>query len=456
MNRIFFENVRCFITPQSAPLRPLTLLVGENSSGKSTFLALVRLAWDLCQGISPLDLNEAPFLLGAYDQVASFRRGRGGRAQQFCIGGEILSKGPPRRGSSARRGPSAIRSIDAVKVKGSFVRKGGQPHLREWTLEAAPFRIEIISEEPEKPPRLTLQSPSGSMRVSDFPIFPQPLRFPLLLDYLRYSRSSRDRHQESLPFQGHTLSTGDTLSTDDVEFLQDIAFVLRQGLGQRPYAFAPIRTSPKRTYDPLKEIPDPEGSHVPMILAKAFTPDLKKSAQLRSAIDAFGQASGLFTDIDIRRIGRKEGDPFQLQVKIAGSGINLVDVGYGVSQVLPIIVDAIREPPGSTFLLQQPEVHLHPRAQAELGSFLATLAKQQQKRFIVETHSDYLVDRIRMDIRDGKQLKPSDVAILYFERIGGAAQVRTMEIDDFGNLIDVPPGYRQFFLEEERRMLGGY
>jgi AAA domain, putative AbiEii toxin, Type IV TA system len=193
-----------------------------------------------------------------------------------------------------------------------------------------------------------------------------------------------------------------------------------------------------------------------MILAKSFTSDPRKSAQLRSAIDAFGQASGLFTDIDIRRIGRKEGDPFQVQVKIAGSGINLVDVGYGVSQVLPIIVDAIREPPGSTFLLQQPEVHLHPRAQAELGSFLAALAKQQQKRFVVETHSDYLVDRIRMDIRDGKHLKPDDVAVLYFERLGGAAQVRLMEIDDFGNLVDVPPGYRQFFLEEERRMLGGY
>jgi predicted ATP-binding protein involved in virulence len=67
MNRISFENVRCFFSAQSAPLRPLTLLVGENSSGKSTFLALVRLAWDLCQGISVLDLNEAPFPLGAYD-----------------------------------------------------------------------------------------------------------------------------------------------------------------------------------------------------------------------------------------------------------------------------------------------------------------------------------------------------------------------------------------------------
>ena len=210
MNRIFFENVRCFITPQSAPLRPLTLLVGENSSGKSTFLALVRLAWDLCQGISPLDLNEAPFLLGAYDQVASFRRGRGGRAQQFCIGGEIISKGHLRRPRLGPRRPSAIHSIDAMTVKGSFVRKGGQPHLREWVLEAAPFRIEIISEEPEKPPRLTVQSPSGSMRCfrlsnlsSALPSYPT-LGFPSLFDVLVGGGSRISSDSKATPFQPMT------------------------------------------------------------------------------------------------------------------------------------------------------------------------------------------------------------------------------------------------------------
>lgn len=446
MHRLFLENVRCFFTPQSALLRPVTLLVGENSSGKSTFLALVRLAWDLCQGISPPDFNEEPFLLGAYDQIASSRRGRGGRSQQFCIGAEVISKAP------RRRRQSAVRSTDSITVKGRFVRREGQPHLREVVLEAAPFRIEILFEEREKSPRVTLQSPSGSMSIADFPMFPPPWpSLPIFFNYLRYWRS---RSRKVTPQEGPSIA-GDTLSSTDLEALGELTFALHRGLDQRPYAFAPVRTRPRRTYDPLKDIPDPEGSHVPMILAKAFTSDPTVSAQLREAIDAFGHASGLFTDIDIRRIGRKEGDPFQFQVKIAGSGINLADVGYGVSQVLPIIVDAIREPPGSTFLLQQPEVHLHPRAQAELGSFLATLAKQQQKRFIIETHSDYMVDRIRMDIRDGKHLKPSEVAILYFERVGGVAQIHTMEIDPFGNLIEVPPGYRQFFLEEERRLLGG-
>src|SRR5262249_32349798 len=268
-------------------------------SGKSTFLALVRLAWDLCQGSSPLDLNEEPFLLGAYDQIASSRRGPGGRSQQFCIGAEVISKGPKRR----RR--SAVRFTDSITVKGRFVRKEGQPHLQDLVLEAAPFRIEILYEEREKPPRLTLQSPSGSMGIAAFPMLPQPWPLPIFFNYLRYWRS---RSRKVVPQEAPSIE-GDILSSTDLEALEELTFALHRGLDQRPYAFAPVRTRPKRTYDPFKDIPDPEGSHVPMILAKAFTSEPTASAQLREAIDAFGRASGLFTDIDIRRIGRKEGDP---------------------------------------------------------------------------------------------------------------------------------------------------
>ena len=108
----------------------------------------------------------------------------------------------------------------------------------------------------------------------------------------------------------------------------------------------------------------------------------------------------------MKRKGQKESDPFQIEIKSSSRAFNLVDVGYGVSQVLPIVVDVLQEPKDTTFLLQQPEVHLHPKAQAELGSFLATLGKEQHKRFVIETHSDYLIDRIRMDVRDSKRSAP--------------------------------------------------
>ncbi|MCI0519119.1 MAG: AAA family ATPase, partial [Chloroflexi bacterium] len=178
------------------------------------------------------------------------------------------------------------------------------------------------------------------------------------------------------------------------------------------------------------------------------------NSELKDALAKFGQVSGLFNSIEVKRKGQKESDPFQIVVKTIGPTINLVDVGYGVSQVLPIVVDVLQNPSGTTFLLQQPEVHLHPKAQAELGSFLATLARDQNKRFIIETHSDYLLDRIRMDVRDRKSISADDVLILYFEKTPSGVEISEMGVDDFGNIRESPPAYRRFFLEEERRMLG--
>ncbi|NQT39224.1 MAG: DUF3696 domain-containing protein, partial [Planctomycetes bacterium] len=148
--------------------------------------------------------------------------------------------------------------------------------------------------------------------------------------------------------------------------------------------------------------------------------------------------------------------PFQVKLNFGGQpDFNLTDVGYGVSQALPIVVDIIRAEKGSTFLIQQPEVHLHPRAQAALGSLLIELAVAEKKRFIVETHSDYLIDRMRMDIRDSDKLSPKDVQLLYFDRQEGSkVDIHSLELDKQGNIINAPAGYRDFFLREEHRFIG--
>ena len=90
-----------------------------------------------------------------------------------------------------------------------------------------------------------------------------------------------------------------------------------------------------------------------------------------------------------------------------------MDVGYGVSQILPLLVELLSDDE-SIFLLQQPEVHLHPSAQAALGSLFCRSAASGLQ-LIVETHSDYIVDRILLDIRDKHtDLKPDDVSIPLF------------------------------------------
>ena len=151
------------------------------------------------------------------------------------------------------------------------------------------------------------------------------------------------------------------------------------------FSTSPIRSRPKRTYDPTREFNDPEGSDVPMLLMRMEATQQKQWEALKAQLVEFGKSSGLFQNIEIKNLGRSLGAPFQLKFKVRGPNANIVDVGYGVSQILPILVHVLnpessrRSPRDSQemtyFLLQQPEVHLHPRAQAETLFFIREVGK---------------------------------------------------------------------------------
>lgn len=428
MDILTLQNFRCFASLRPIELRPLTVLVGENSTGKSSFLAGIRLAWDLAHG-NRIEFNEEPFLLGAFDQIVHFRGGRGGRRESFEIGLETTS--------SARR-------RDRVRVAhhAEFLPSGSHPVIAKQTMRTGDYLL-----------------------TANFPRDGEGLRFELRVSGRR--RFARTLKKPDLParmspetpldwsFAVYLLMHERELPMKDVEMVEQIMMASRMSGGQRPVAIAPVRTRPQRTYNPVSDSPLPEGEHIPMVLAKTFFEDKQRWASLKQALDRFGTASGLFSSFEIKPLGRHESDPFQLRVKmVQGPPSNLVDVGYGISQVLPILVDALMADRGNLYLLQQPEVHLHPRAQAELGSFLAELVATQAKRVVVETHSDHLIDRLRMDVRDKKSIKPSDISVLFFERQGVEVIVHPMEIDGAGNLLKAPRSYRRFFLDEERRLLG--
>ena len=180
--------------------------------------------------------------------------------------------------------------------------------------------------------------------------------------------------------------------------------------------------------------------------------------RMKKWLEEFGRKSGLFDEITVRTLGGVS-DPFQIQIrkfggKLKGVKHNFIDMGYGISQILPVITSLFRPDGPRMFLMQQPEVHLHPSAQAALGSLFCTVAATD-RQIVVETHSDHLLDRVRMDVRDRKtKLKPEDVSILYFERTGLDVTIHSIRIDEQGNIIDAPNGYRQFFMEETARSLG--
>jgi hypothetical protein len=182
------------------------------------------------------------------------------------------------------------------------------------------------------------------------------------------------------------------------------------------YAIAPVRSKPERTYNPVDDTPKAEGTHVPMVLARAYFTEQISWAKIAEAVDKFGKASGLFDKLTVRSLEKSDSDPFQIIIHKDGMASNLIDVGYGVSQVLPILAELFMREKSTIYLLQQPEVHLHHRGQAALGSFLGTLVHETKSIIIAEAHSDYIIDRIPIDIINSTSIKSDDVVILYFER----------------------------------------
>ena len=106
MNEIRLKNFRCFRDEQTARLAPLTLLVGENSTGKTSFMAMIRILSDIAYRFMAPDFKEDPYDLGSFDEIAHHRGGRGGRADTF-EGGFSIKPSPGWRG--ARQLPVYLR-----------------------------------------------------------------------------------------------------------------------------------------------------------------------------------------------------------------------------------------------------------------------------------------------------------------------------------------------------------
>ena len=102
MDSITLKNFRCFREEQTARLAPLTLLVGENSTGKTSFLALIRAIWNLAYRYRIPDFKEEPYDLGSFDEISHHRGARGGRADEFQAGFNGKRRGRGRRAPATR------------------------------------------------------------------------------------------------------------------------------------------------------------------------------------------------------------------------------------------------------------------------------------------------------------------------------------------------------------------
>lgn len=147
--------------------------------------------------------------------------------------------------------------------------------------------------------------------------------------------------------------------------------------------------------------------------------------------------------IKVQPVGERARDLFEVRLidRRRGNAVDvaLSDVGFGISQILPLIVQGLAGQ-RQIITIEQPEVHIHPRLQADLGDLLAATVKEPRNhRYIIETHSEHLVLRMQRLIREG-QLTPKDVSILYVSRGNNGSRVERLRLDDDGDFIDDWPG----------------
>ena len=442
---LILQDVRCFQDEQRGRLRPITLLVGENSTGKTTFLGCYRVLHRMFSRRridESLDFNEEPFAMGSFRDIVRSRRGPGGRIDEFKIGIRV------------DQAPNDVMSPYELSV--TFHEKGSEPIASSLRFQ---FDSEAFLELSPGKDRTIVQIPDRTEEI-DVPFF-HAMFIPNILfdapDWIQVGPRWPNLKPIIDYLQGMFRRRGSTKGSRRAADRRGVAI----GLPDLPdmIPVAPLRSKPKRTYDPIRETASPEGEHVPMLMMRLDRTDTPHWKSIHDDLVKFGQDSGLFADIKVKRHGKQMSDPFQLQVKVrSGSHANIMDVGYGVSQSLPILVDVLEESDRSrehkcAFLLQQPEVHLHPRGQAELASLFVQAFKQSGNSFLIETHSDYIIDRVRISVRKGL-LKPDDVSVLYFEPKSNAVEIHNMTLDEHGNLLGAPRGYRDFFLKETDRLLG--
>lgn len=465
MESVTVRNYRCFgNNAQTARLAPLTLFVGENSSGKTSLMAMLRALWDASIDDRIPDFKEAPYDLGSFNEIAHHRGARGSRADSFEGRFELRLS---RRRSSKKKGRSLECSVtfgEQWSAPAPISRQYGCDGywLTQYWHDSEGRQAEV-------------GSPRGKWRISTGrPLIDSQLGRPTVpvwpLDRLLFSlRVSIERDRGG--FEVEALEGSPDLDRDDLSELNKRFQMFQPRIGRssrgqtgRPFATAPVRSQPERTYDPRRSAADALGDYVPTYLAQLSQRNTPAWIALKARLEEFGHDAGLFDEIRVRHLGKTDVDPFQVQVRKFGTRTkgpfrSVVDVGYGISQILPVALEMLRADGPSTLLLQQPEVHLHPSAQASLGTLLCDVIGDTQasakRQLIVETHSDNIIDRVRMAVADPSQaIRPHDVSIVYFERSGLEVRLHSISVDELGNVVDAPPGYRQFFLDEIQRSVG--
>lgn len=246
------------------------------------------------------------------------------------------------------------------------------------------------------------------------------------------------------------------LRYQNADFLADFALETERVLDDL-YYLGPLRSPPRRVYQWSGDSPPDVGQEgeyaIPALLSAAAEGRKLNRGHRRGKqrfdefIAAWLVELGIIAKFRVKAVaeGRKEYEVL-VRTQAEAPEVKLTDVGFGVSQVLPALVQAFFSPVGSTVWMEQPEIHLHPRAQSVLAdAFISAIHSYEDgsprgTQLIIETHSEHFLNRLQRRVAEGT-LQTDEVAVYFVKNRKGTAQLETLELDENGEIANWPENF---------------
>lgn len=416
LTHLKLENFKIWRSTGPIRLAPITLLLGTNSSGKSSLIQSLLLIRQTVKGDDPnLDLK-----LGNPDANDSVTLG------QFK---DLL----------CRHG-AASESITSTQVGIEF----------RWSEHGQADGSTLFSARYNK-------GPAGSAELvflrlgkdgQDFNVQrrkPGIYRLSLGTQSKPLGQSADFRPQRSFAFSAATLNKLGA----QAELVTPIGPALLEELGRIIY-LGPVRRLAQRDYlwagrmpahigdDGAKAVDALIASGVARQLAKNRHQTLPEEAQLFEKTIYWLKEMNLADGLSIRALGSSA--RYELIIENDGQASNIKDVGVGVSQVIPVIVAALFARPGHIVIVEEPESHLHPLAQSQLAELFSEVNQERGVQFIVETHSEHLLTRLQRRVAEEK-IPAKDLAMYFTERKDKGAELKPLLLDEYGDISNWPPNF---------------
>lgn len=399
---------------------PVNLLAGVNSSGKTSLTQVLLLVKQTIE-----NHTKEPFLLeGEYftaprftDIFYSKAASKEGITLSFAFGKEDIENLNDYRTYASR--------LEQV-VYSLTVKPDGEK------LAIITVKLEIIDADNSNPLSIEFIRKSSGVNKGLYEIrMGQDVRSHNLIGYgqsVDFNISSNDRFSldftNLFPLYGEKWEDNRTMQTFSFLAIKNI-YATFLAYFSKMYYIGPIRVKPEPiisyTHDDFPHV-GIDGKFTRFILHKYF--DRIEEETKRWMCDEFK----LVNSLEVKKDGNRS---YRILVNYHDVKVDICHIGLGVSQVLPIIVQGLLLPPGSLFVVDSPEVHLHPSVQSAVMDFFIWLATEKKVYVLLETHSDHCVTRIRRRIAE-KKLEAKDVNLRYVTNDGEGSEYELQSLTDNG------------------------